>query len=486
MANDVTFQREEYKRNRPKWDLVSDCCEGQDAIKAKTTTYLPKPNPLDKSKEAGERYNGYLFRSIFYNVVGRTLDGMSGLAFMKVPELARHDDLAYVEDDIDGKGLSIYQQSQQTLEAIFTRGGHGLLADYPRKERQLSKAEAEALGMHARIAAYPATSITNWRTERIGGRYKYTLIVLMESDTAVTPDGFGIESKPQYRVLKLVENVYTVEIWKSREGKDGKTEWYIDDAFTPTKANGSTWDEIPFCFAGAKDNDAEPDKAPLYDVAVINVGHYRNSAEYEDTCFWCGQIQPVMSGVDEQWVKFLKSEGMQVGSRNFIPLPEGADYKYVQALPNPVPLEAMKAKEAQMIALGAQLVSSDGTVKTAMEAGADNSKNTSVLALACSNVSEAYTKLLKWLGEFEGVTFDFAYTINQDFTRYTVDPQIVTALVQLWQTGRYPDSDLWKLLRKYGLIDSEKQDEEIKDELETSGNGLGLDDQGGQAGQFEE
>ncbi|MCP4700457.1 MAG: DUF4055 domain-containing protein [Gammaproteobacteria bacterium] len=482
--HDVTFEREEYKRNVKRWQLVEDCTEGQAAVKSRKEVYLPRPNPGDKSTKANERYAGYCERAVFYNATGRTLEGMVGLAFQKVPALERHDDVDYVEDDIDGKGLSIYQHSQQTLEAVLKTGFYGLLADYPRVGGPVSKADAEKNAIRATVAAYPAKSIINWKVEKIGGRHMLSMAVLRETFSTETPDGFGTEEKPQYRVLRLSENggdrLYTQEVWREHEKENSKEkEWYLHvEPFAPVDAAGRSWQEIPFCFVGAKNNDAIPDKAPLYDIAELNIGHFRNSAEYEDTCFMCGQVQPVMSGVERDWVEYLEEKGFQIGSRVVLPLPIGASFSYEQAAPNPIPAEAMKTKEAQMVALGAQLLTAGQTTKTATEADADNSRNTSVLALVASNVSEAYTRCLNWIGRFMGADHEYLYTITQDFTRYSLQPQLITALVQLWQTGKYPDSDLWEQLRKYGLINSERQDEEIKDELETSGEGLGLGGEG--------
>ena len=472
MSNDVTFQRPEYEAALPRWELVSDCCAGQEAIKAKTTTYLPKPNPLDTSPKAQTRYDNYLMRAVFYNATGRTLTGLRGLAFRKVPVLTVPDSLKYVEDDIDGAGLSIYQQSQSTLDSVNKSGRYGLLTDYPQTDGNTSKSDMEKKGIRATVAAYEPQSIINWRTAKVGGLHKLSLVVLSEMAEVETDDGFGIEKVQQYRVLKLVDGIYWQELYQA--GKDGV--WALaQDPYAPKDGRGKLWDEIPFQFVGASNNDTSVDAAPLYDLAEINIAHYRNSAEYEDSIFMCGQIQPVASGVDENWVEVLKKHGIEIGSRTLFPLPQGAQFSFEQAESNPLAAEGMKHKESQMIALGAQLLSEDGTIKTATESDNDNSQNTSVLALVCSNVSEAYSKCLMWMARFMGVSGEALYEINQDFVVHRLDSQLLTALVAAWQSGALPKPDLWAQLRKYGLIDPEKTDEELKDEIEADDTGLNLD-----------
>ncbi len=49
------------------------------------------------------------------------------------------------------------------------------------------------------------------------------------------------------------------------------------------------WDEIPFTFVGAQNNDPTIDDSPLAALVEINHGHYRNSADYEDSVWFCGR-----------------------------------------------------------------------------------------------------------------------------------------------------------------------------------------------------
>ena len=128
-----------------------------------------------------------------------------------------------------------------------------------------------------------------------------------------------------------------------------------------------------------------------------------------------------------------------------------------------------------MVAIGARLIQSGSRAKTATESDADTQAQHSTLSLVVSNVSEAITQALKWMARFNGIDdADIDFAISQEFTRLTFDPQAVQALVQLWQSGRLPASDMNESLRKMGLIDGEKTDEEVNDELESSGVGLAL------------
>ena len=332
--------------------------------------------------------------------------------------------------------------------------------------------------VRATIASIDATQVINWRAERIGAQYRLTLVVIAETRETVTPDGFGLSAEPQYRVLRLTEVGYTWEIW--RAGQKGIE--LAEGPFVVLDGAGRPWDEIPFTFIGATNNDSSIDAAPLYDLAEVNIAHYRNSADYEDSAYFCGQAQPWMSGLTEEWRDHLQQQGIFIGSRAPILLPQGGQFGFAQAQPNTLAKEAMDQKEAQMVALGARLVQPGSAVKTATEAQGEQEAEHSVLSLACSNVSEAYSKALGWMARFMGADGEAALTLSQDFVEQRLDPAMLTALIGAWQSGKLPEADLWEQLRKYGVIDGEKDDETIRGELETQDPGLGLTSDDGSDG----
>ena len=475
---DVTFQRQEYRDALAAWALVSDVCAGQAAVKAKGATYLPQPNASDTSDENALRYTQYLARAAFYNATGRTLQGLVGAAYRKWPMLDAPGAIGYVAEDVDGAGVSVYQQSQSALGQVLKLGRHALLVDYPTTDAPASRADMATGKVRATIASIDATQVINWRAERIGAQYRLTLVVIAETRETVTEDGFGLSAEPQYRVLRLTEVGYTWEIW--RAGQKGIE--LAEGPFVVLDGAGRPWDEIPFTFIGATNNDSSIDAAPLYDLAEVNIAHYRNSADYEDSAYFCGQAQPWMSGLTEEWRDHLQQQGIFIGSRAPILLPQGGQFGFAQAQPNTLAKEAMDQKEAQMVALGARLVQPGSAVKTATEAQGEQEAEHSVLSLACSNVSEAYSKALGWMARFMGADGEAALTLSQDFVEQRLDPAMLTALIGAWQSGKLPEADLWEQLRKYGVIDGEKDDETIRGELETQDPGLGLTSDDGSDG----
>lgn len=468
---DVTYQRDDYKDALRDWQLVDDVCAGERAIKTAGDRYLPRPNPLDTSKQNRVRYQQYLARAVYYNATGRTLQGLVGAVYRIWPTLVVPEAMRYVEDDIDGAGISIYQQSQSLLAAVLKRGRHGLLVDFPDVEETVSRADQVGGLIRANVLSIDAANVINWQTRRIGGVQRLSLVVIYELVEDVTEDGFGVDETEQYRVLRLHEGAYWVEIWR-----DTGQGWAIVSSHQPTTGAGRPWREIPFIFLGAENNDPTIDRSPTIDLASLNIAHYRNSADYEDSAYFVGQAQPWIAGLSEEWRDHLERTHTYVGSRAPIPLPVGGAFGIEQAAPNTLVKEAMDQKERQMVALGARLVERGQAVKTATEAQSENEAQHSVLSLAANNVSDAYTLALQWAAEFNNTSGEVEYTLSQDFVEQKLDPQMLTALVGAWQSGQLPQSDFWMQMRKFQVIDPEKSDEEIKAELESEGVGLALDD----------
>lgn len=461
---DVTYTHPDYDESYPMWEMVEDAASGEAEVKAAADKYLPRPNPTDRSAQNTARYSQYLARAVYYNATGRTLRGLIGASFGSVPTLTVPPVLQYVADDIDGQGISIYQQSQAVLSDVLQKGRACLLVDYPRTDETPSVADMQSGRIRATAVFYEAEHVTNWRTEKVGANHVLSLVVIKESASEI--DGFEEKSIPQYRVLSLIDGIYAVEFYRLNTEIN---EWVLfDGPYFPTGGNGQPLTYIPFIFVGSVANATTCDPSALADIASINLAHYRNSADYEDSVYMTGQPQAWISGLSEEWRNWMQEQGVYVGSRSAILLPEGGAFGIEQAQPNQLAMEAMKAKEEQMRSLGARLITPGSAVKTATQAQADNESDHSVLSLAVANVSEAYTTCLKWMAMFMRGPETGEYEIHVTANRFEVDPQLLGALTAANQAGKLPDSQLFRLLRKLDVIDPELTDEQIIDELQTT------------------
>lgn len=463
---DVSTPNAAYAAAAPTWRQIRDACAGEATIKAAGDMYLPRPNPGDKSQLAKERFEQYVKRAVWYGASGRTVEGLIGLGFQKDPKIELPTTLKDVLPNIDGAGLTVVQHMQATLAETLESGRAGLLTDFPKTDGKVSLADERTLGLRPTITFYDALSVINWRTVQVGAETRLSLVVLQETHSEF--DDFGETIEPQFRVLRLAGGVYTVEIW--REDKDHSTSqkrvWKIVDEVTPVDGNSNPLSEIPFTFVGARNNSVRIDKAPMQDIASLNVAHYRNSADFEDSVWFCGQPQVWMSGLDETWRDHLETTGIYIGSRNPLLLPTGGQAGMMQAQPNTLAKEAMAMKEAQMAALGARLIQADKTIKTATQQQSEDAVANSVLGLCADNTSAAYVRALTWASQFSKAAGKIEVEIPKDFTQFSIAPDELNSLIQSVQGGLVPITDFWRRMRAVGVIDPKKTDDNIREEID--------------------
>lgn len=109
MPEDITYIRDEVKAMLPLWQMVNDAAAGEHAVRDAGDLYLPRPNPTDTSPANRARYESYLQRAVYYNATGRTLAGLTGIAFRRWPEIVLPAGLDYLKTDADGAGTTLIQ-----------------------------------------------------------------------------------------------------------------------------------------------------------------------------------------------------------------------------------------------------------------------------------------------------------------------------------------------------------------------------------------
>ena len=95
-----------------------------------------------------------------------------------------------------------------------------------------------------------------------------------------------------------------------------------------------------------------------------------------------------------------------------------------------------------------------------MEAYSQNS----VLSRVSRNVSDAYTKALKWCADFMGVTEEVEYELNTDFDVAKMSPEELTALISAWQSNAISFTEMRWQIKKGGR--GYQDDEEMRAENE--------------------
>lgn len=447
----VSFIRAELMAMLPKYTRIRDCVDGEDRVKAKGEIYLPKPHVAQDDIANDFRYNAYKKRATFYNATKRTAKGLHGQIFMREPKTLLPPEMEYLHTDANGSGVGLVQLAKRACLENLSLGRGGFLVDYPDTGGGASMLDIEEGRVRPYIYFYTAEQIINWRTEVMGASRVVTLLVLQEKfDRTDTPESFEVKTGVMWRVLTLDGGVYRSQVITAPF--EGNPTRQISSQVMPTDASGKVFDRIPFYFVGSENNDADIDDPPLDDIATLNIAHYRNSADYEDSCFFCGQPTPVITGLKQAWVEQNMAEGMLIGSRTTWLLPENADAKFLQAQPNSMPFEAMQHKERQMVALGAKLVEQPGVVRTASEAEITFTSENSVLSNVALNVASAIRGALAVAARFAGVpSTEIVFQLNTDFDIAHMSPEKLRQIVEAWQRGAISFTELRDSLSKASL-----------------------------------
>lgn len=472
--SDPDFIRPEVTARAGAWQLVRDAVAGSEAIKA--GDYIIPVNPRDESDENLVRNAQWVNRAVYFNATGRTLPAMTGIAFGKWPEVKLPASLDFLLQDASGSGIGLINMAQLAVSDVLQTGRAGLLADYPTGESGPSRADVTAGRARPTLTLYPAEAIINWRTVRRGALTVLGMVVIRE---VVEEWGdFDLAQVEQWRVLRLgrlsgeadtAPERYVVQVFRKKGGV-----FVITEESAPLDAAGRAWDVIPFTFIGATNNDAAPDAPPLYDLADLNIAHFRNSADHEESLFFAGQAQVWLTGeqINEEQIALMQKEGMYVGSRSIGIAPGGV--VLLQAQPVTALSEEMKHKVELMAQLGARLIAPGTVARTATEAGSDDKTNNSILSIVCDNVSDAFRAALRCCARFAGASeTEVDFTISTEFSGVQYDPQQVAQAIAAVQGGILPKSDFWTYLRSIGLMQADKTDDEVRDELDADGPPLG-------------
>ncbi|UYE91993.1 portal protein [Klebsiella phage vB_KmiS-Kmi2C] len=473
MSKNVAFIRKEVRSLMPLYKLIRDCLSGSETVKERGKQYLPMPNPTNQSPENIARYEQYLKRAVFYNVTRRTLIGLVGQVFNREPIVNLPVEMEPIINNATGGGVTLNQLSKKSLSMTLAYSRSGIFVDYPTTEEGATVEDLKDGGIRPTINVYSPLEIINWRIVEMGAEERLSLVVLAES-FCYFDDGFERKDAPQFRVLYLdKEGNYNIDIYREansytdykEDKKYDNTQFKLHTSLKPRGPDGKPLKFIPFMFVGSENNDSNPDNPNFYDLADLNIAHYRNSADYEESCFIVGQPTPVVTGLTQTWYEDVLDKKINFGSIGGVPLGENMDLKLVQAVPNTMIKEAMEIKERQMVALGAKLVEQKQVQRTAFEAKVENIGENSTLGTVTKNVNEAIMWALEQCAMYMNIKLSDKneYVLNTDFDISKTTPEERNQIIDSWVKGAISWSEMRVGLRRAGTAteDDDKAKQEI-------------------------
>jgi len=446
---------QQYTDYLDRWTKNRAACSGQDAVKSLTTVFLPDDGEGDITPAARGRYTRYLLRATWFPCSGYTVEGLIGMVFRKAPAVELPSELDYIMENANGAGQSLEQLAKLATTEVIKVGRIGLLAEYPQAEANLSRTQINERGLQALITTYLAEAIDHWRYDMIDGKLKLTMVKLIEL-TEVVKDEFTIASETRYRVLRLVDGVYTQTVYDDKEN-------VVVDMFSPTQADGTTFDHIPFQFVGAEDNLPDVNKAVISGIVDLNTAHYQLSADsMKNLHIHSGGMLVVSSDMSVEMWKEFNPNGIVVGADTGLFVGPGGSAQMLQLSASDAVEGKLKSIESQMLAVGAHLITERGDNETAEAARIDASSKASALLTASDNVSEAMEAALEDCALFMGGDPELAlFKLNREFYPSNLTAQDVMTMIQLQDRGIIAKTDTRTALRGTAFLADDRTDEMI-------------------------
>lgn len=458
---------------------IRDCMTGTDRVKSKTTRYLPLPDPVCNSAD-DDRYLAYLNGAYFINLPARTVRAFSGLVQRKEHDVELITPLEYLLEDADGHGTSLQQVIGYALDECETLGNFGILTKMP-VANEVNKSNEDAFMPTLHI--YDEEQIINWRVTN----GKLSMVVLLEANEIPKDnDMFETMIVATYRVLYISEDGKLHEdLYKGQERDAIISAFYADDYYSGIVNYGDSWEvtqttyterkEIPFTFCGAVSNEPGLDPSPIENICDFALKMYQVSAdEMLNVHNASGGVLTITSNYDmDSWKEMNGSTDINV---NFgaVHLGEGGAMNYVQADEATMINSVMERLMTLAIAQGAQVIMPNQQDKTATEARIDQGANLSQLGQIAQNIGQAFTWSINMAARMINQPEDNLVKLNQEFFSEKLSAEDMRAWSELIMRGHATETDLRRDMRKGGRIDSDREDDDIDNELAEAQSDAGM------------
>lgn len=450
MENVPLFANWDYANWRMIWLAIRHAMIGEVEIKKHGTEYLPQPEGMDEGQ-----YSAYLDRAVFYNMVYRTVTGLTGAIYRRDPRLMNSPPkLRELSKRISKDGLSLKLFAKVITQEMLSTGRYGVLAD---KTDDISSVTAKPY-----LAGYTCENILDWTTTEIDGRDEFDYILLREFTVdrrffemigdQVVPNATYGQLFTVYRVLRLIYNdmdnrwEYRQEVYARGSADADLSE---DPIITTPMIFGVPMSRIPFRFFNATTNLGEIEKPPILDILTLNLSHYKSYAQLEHGRFYTANPVYYVSGgqEDDEYhigpsVVWEIANGESCGILEF----NGSGMKSLE--------NALQQKETQVASLGGRLLGDSSTAGQSDNQVKLKDRNEASLLLNVTTVlNENFTELLmilaQWMNE-DASRMEFR--VNQDFLLDQAAAREFRAITMMYQANILPIEIIYEYFLKADVI----------------------------------
>lgn len=437
----------------PIWCSIRDCLLGSQEIKSKQEFYLPRLEEMDDNE-----YIAYLDRAVFYNMLTRTVEALSGTIFQRDPKVQDIDQRwldALNDGDSTAEGISFAEFLVQIAEALIQMGRFGVLLD------------RDADGNRAPFfRGYDTENILDWQVEKVDGRDTVVQIVLREFEEVTTR---RVGERRDWRVVTRVlsldiedgKRIYRQYIYEA-DGLTADLSQITPEVVTPTM-RGRPFDFIPFQFFGAKLNTPTVSRPPMADICDLNLAHYKAYAHLEHGRFytampiWYVAVNPTSQQRPEYKLGSSMVWEVAQGEKPGIIEFNGNGLKFLET--------SLQDKETQIAMIGGRFVAGAArSISESDEQASLNEKNErSLLLRLVKNINSGATRLVNWWLEWQDVREPKAEVeLNTAFIFDQFGARELRAAHAMYAEGIIPVTALHLYLQKAEVVPDWMDIEEFK------------------------
>lgn len=440
--------------------LVRDCAAGPDCIRACGSAYLPQ-DPGEKA----EAYRSRLLRSVFFNVFGETIEGLTGLVFAKdpvfgndVPPLMRQH-----AENIDNAGTHLDVFAATSFRDAMTAGHTGILVDFPQTGGKQNPYQESQGDIRPYWVPILKDDIISWRTTVIHGRTILSQLVIRECQDV--PNGmFGDAEQVRYRVLYRDDLTGAIRGRLLEVTKDKRVVEVI-----PGGWDYPTQDEIPFVEVVTSGRlGLLESKPPLLDLAYLNIAHYQQwsdrAVSAHKTCvpIW------VETGIDPEPIDGPRPP-IVIGpnsARTFSNPAAKAGYQSHDGAALAEVTKIIEEIKSDMAVLGlAMLAPNKRVAETAEAKRMDKSASDSKLGVAARGLQDGLERALYFHARYLKLPSGGSIEINRDYDANAMAPDVMQAYAVLADKLGLPPRLILEELQKGGRIPDDANLDVLEQEM---------------------
>ncbi len=443
--NHSTNRHREYTAMSPIWQRCRDARMGEDAVKAKGETYLPKLGGQTETQ-----YNAYKLRSRFFNAFNKTITGHVGLATRKPILIEYPDSLEPIIKNVDRKGSDVTGYLKSVLGELLEVGRTITLIDYTKLDIQATMADTGDARPY--WIQYKVEDFLDWE-------YKDGVLVYGVLREVRDDQDRHAELKYQYRVCKLVEGVYIQELFNEDSNEPIET-------ITPKVANNNL-NFVPIVVHQVN-YDACVDLPPLLDLVNLCMSYYRLKADHAHALHYAALPTPYIIGINSDspgapktigphQIWYITSPDASVGMLEFT----GAGVEAIE--------KELDKIEDQMAIVGARILLPEVSENTATASTLRSISETSDLSSVVIILERQASMMLEFTAIWAGAAGESGLNWSKHFIPKEMDASMVLALVTAWQSEGFDRETLVENFKRAEIVDPAKTLEELQKATDKEG-----------------